>query len=419
MRIERPLYLSKLISRMGTDQVKIVTGVRRCGKSYLVFTLFKEYLVSHGTAASHIIEMAFDRYSNRRYQDPNVFMGYVEERLAAAPDGPRYILLDEVQLLGDFSAVLIDLIARENVDVFVTGSNARLLSKDIVTEFRGRGDEIEMRPLSFAEFMTTFDGNREAGWQSYLTYGGLPAVALRPNAQDRVDYLTNLFSEIYLTDIAEHSLVRNEQALGETLDVVASSIGSLTNPSRLANTFGSVTHARIRPETVSRYLELFCDSFLIEQAVRFDIRGNRYIGTPSKYYFIDLGLRNARLNFRQVEPTHLMENAIYNELRTRGYGVDVGAIETSERNQAGSYVRKQLEVDFVCNRGSERCYIQSAYSLPDEAKLDQEQRPLARIDDSFRKVIVVHDPVEPHYTPKGVLVLSLYDFLLDANSLHM
>lgn len=416
MRIERPKYLDNLISRMHTDQAKVVTGVRRCGKSYLVFEIFKDYLLKRGVSETQIFEMAFDRYGNRRYRDSNVFYPYVISQIEAP--GMHYVLLDEVQLLEHFEEVLIDLIARENVDVYVTGSNAKLLSKDIVTEFRGRGDEVRMAPLSFAEFMTTYDNDVAMGWQSYLMYGGLPAVACKETREEKIDYLQRLFSEIYINDIIERNSVRNNRALDELLNVMASTIGSLTNPNKLSDTFHSVTRSTIDPETVSSYIDYFDDAFLLERAQRYDIKGRRYIGAPYKYYFSDLGLRNARLGFRQFEETHLMENAIYNELRARGYSVDIGNMTVSERDKHGKSVRKQLEVDFVCNNGSERIYIQSAYDLPDSEKLAQEQRSLLKTGDSFRKVIVVGKPIERHYTDEGILLLSVYDFMLDESALH-
>lgn len=416
MRIERPKYLDNLISRMHTDQAKVVTGVRRCGKSYLVFEIFKDYLLKRGVSETQIFEMAFDRYGNRRYRDSNVFYPYVISQIETP--GMHYVLLDEVQLLEHFEEVLIDLIARENVDVYVTGSNAKLLSKDIVTEFRGRGDEVRMAPLSFAEFMTTYDNDVAMGWQSYLMYGGLPAVACKETREEKIDYLQRLFSEIYINDIIERNSVRNNRALDELLNVMASTIGSLTNPNKLSDTFQSVTRSTIDPETVSSYIDYFDDAFLLERAQRYDIKGRRYIGAPYKYYFSDLGLRNARLGFRQFEETHLMENAIYNELRARGYSVDIGNVTVSERDKDGKSVRKQLEVDFVCNNGSERIYIQSAYDLPDSEKLAQEQRSLLKTGDSFRKVIVVGKPIERHYTDEGILLLSVYDFMLDESALH-
>ena len=416
MRIERPKYLDNLISRMHTDQAKVVTGVRRCGKSYLVFEIFKDYLLKRGVSETQIFEMAFDRYGNRRYRDSNVFYPYVISQIETP--GMHYVLLDEVQLLEHFEEVLIDLIARENVDVYVTGSNAKLLSKDIVTEFRGRGDEVRMAPLSFAEFMTTYDNDVAMGWQSYLMYGGLPAVACKETREEKIDYLQRLFSEIYINDIIERNSVRNNRALDELLNVMASTIGSLTNPNKLSDTFHSVTRSTIDPETVSSYIDYFDDAFLLERAQRYDIKGRRYIGAPYKYYFSDLGLRNARLGFRQFEETHLMENAIYNELRARGYSVDIGNMTVSERDKHGKSVRKQLEVDFVCNNGSERIYIQSAYDLPDSEKLAQEQRSLLKTGDSFRKVIVVGKPIERHYTDEGILLLSVYDFMLDESALH-
>jgi len=355
---------------MHTDRGKVVMGVRQCGKSYLVFKLFKYYLLSHGVAEAQIFEMAFDHYGNRRYRDPKLFYPHVN---AAISDG-RYhcVLLDEVQLLGNFEEILIELVAQDNVDVYATGSNARLLSKDIVTEFRSRGDEIRMTPLSFSEFMPTYNGDEEHGWQSYISYGGLSTIALMEDPKDKAEYLTRLFSGIYISDIVEREKVRNTRALEELLDVIASTVGSLTNPSKISRAFKSVTGMTIDPETVSNYIGYLSDAFLLERAKRYNVRGRHYIGTPHKYYFTDLGLRNARLGFRQVEQTHLMENAIYNELRGRGYVVDVGMVQVSERDGNGKARRRQLEVDFVCNRGSKRVYLQSAYDIPDAEKLAQE-----------------------------------------------
>jgi len=410
MRIERPQVLGQLIKKMQSDQVKVVTGVRRCGKSYLVFGIFKDYLIQHGVSQDQIFEMAFDRYGNRAYRDPEVFYPYVEQ--AVAEPRMHYVLLDEVQLLGSFEEVLIDLIARDNVDVYVTGSNAKLLSKDIATEFRGRGDEVRLAPLSFVEFMGAYHGDIAAGWQSYITYGGLPAVALRDESAEKISYLQELFSEIYINDIVERNGVRDRQALEQLLDVLASTIGSLTNPSKISNTFASEVSKGIDSETVAKYIGYFEDAFLVERSQRFEVRGRGYIGAPYKYYFSDLGLRNARLNFRQVEETHLMENAIYNELRRLGYSVDVGQVTVNGKDGKGTSVRKRLEIDFVANSGSDRVYVQSAYDIPDAKKLEQEERSLVRTRDSFRKVIVVGKPVERHYTPNGILVISVYDFMV-------
>ena len=417
MVIERPRYLSQLVAGMGTDQVKVVTGVRRCGKSFLVFELFREYLLAHGVPEQNILQMAFDRFGNRSYRDPEVFYPYAVERLGGM-EGPRYVLLDEVQLLDDFSEVLIDFIGMDEVDVYVTGSNARLLSKDVVTEFRGRGQEIRLAPLSFSEFMAARGGETRTGYVEYATYGGLPAILSKHSPEEKTSYLTSLYEELYLRDIVERNGVRDRGNLEELVDVLSSGIGSLTNASKLSNTFKSEKQVSIAPETVDRYISYLEDAFLVSRARRYDIKGRRYIGTPYKFYFTDLGLRNARMNFRQMEETHIMENVIYNELVCRGYGVDVGVVPVAGRAADGRVRRSQLEVDFVCNKGSRRYYVQSAYALPTPEKREQELASLLRIDDSFKKVVIVQDGLLPHYDEHGVLWMNIYDFLLDEHSLE-
>ena len=416
MIIQRPRYMEKLIRGMGSGQVKIVTGVRRCGKSFLLFDLFKSHLVGQGVPEANIFEMAFDRFSSRKYRDPEVFYPYLTERLEGVA-GARYVLLDEVQLLGDFAEVLIDLIAMEGVDVYVTGGNAKLLSKDVVTEFRGRGQEIAMAPLSFSEFMSAYDGGKHDGYREYATYGGLPGIFARETPEEKADYLNSLYKEVYLRDIVERNDVRDSGNLEELVDVLSSAIGSLTNASKLAATFKSRKGARMAPETVECYLSFLEDSFLLRRAKRYDVKGRRYIGTPFKFYFSDLGLRNARMNFRQMEETHIMENVIYNELVGRGLGVDVGVVPVSTKGEDGKSQRVQLEIDFVCNRGSKRYYVQSAFALPTPEKRDQEQRPLLKADDGFKKVIVTKEGFEPHYNESGILMMNVYDFLLNQDSL--
>ena len=411
MVVKRDIYLNKLISKKHNGLIKVVTGVRRCGKSYLLFNLFKEYLLSEGVDKKHIIEIAFDAFENKQFQDPYVLMPYLKDQIA--DDGMYYVLLDEVQLLGEFEAVLNSLIRMENVDVYVTGSNARVLSKDVITEFRGRGDEIHMFPLSFSEFMSVYSGTKQDGWNEYMLYGGLPLVLRFEKPEEKITFLKSLFEETYISDIVGRHKIRNRAELEELLNILSSAIGSLTNPEKLKNTFRTVKKSRITSNTIKKYVDYFEDSFLIESAQRYDIKGKAYIETPKKYYFSDLGLRNARINFRQFEQTHSMENVIYNELRMRGYSVDVGVIPIAERNQEGKVVRKQLEVDFVCNLGSSRYYIQSAYSLPDEAKRTQEIRPFRKIDDSFKKIVITKDIVQPYYDDYGILTVNIYDFLLD------
>ncbi len=416
MRIERPAYLQELLSKRGNGQVKVITGVRRCGKSYLMGQIFKERLLEEGVPQDRIVEMAFDRYRNRGYRDPEAFLPWALERLSG--QGHNYLLLDEVQLLGDFAEVLIDLMAEPEVDIYVTGSNARLLSRDVITEFRGRGDEIRMAPLSFSEFMGAYSGDVAAGYEEYATYGGMPAVASLPSGVEKASYLTSLFDEIYLADLVERNAIRDEGGLRAVLDVLSSNIGSLTNPKRISDALRSRNSGKgPGPETVRSYIGCLEDAFLIEEARRYDVRGMAYIDSPFKYYFADVGLRNARMNFRQAEPSHAMENVIYNELRARGFGVDVGVVTSYGKDATGKTTRVTREVDFVCNKGDRRYYVQSAYAIPDQAKLDQEQASLMRIDDSFRKVIVVHDPIVPHYNGQGIYMVGIRDFLLNPNSL--
>lgn len=430
MEIRRDLYLDRLIKRKHNGLIKVITGIRRCGKSYLLNNLFFHHLLDSGVDANHIIRFAFDSADDlyligeslirmekeKRGADPEKFMAYVRSKVV--DDGMYYLLLDEIQMLDCFEAVLNSYLRRENMDVFVTGSNAKLLSKDIATEFAGRGDEVHMYPLSFAEFMSVYEGDKYMGLSEYMLYGGIPLVVLHDGANDKAAVLQNLFSEIYIQDICKRNHVRNIGELEELLNILSSAIGSLTNPEKLKNTFKTVKKSKITSNTIKKYLDYFEDSFLIESAARYDIRGKAYIDTPKKYYFSDLGLRNARINFRQFEQTHSMENVIYNELRMRGYSVDVGVVPISEKDQNGKVTRKQLEVDFVCNLGSSRYYIQSAYTLPDETKRTQEIRPFRKIDDSFKKIIITRDIVPTHYDEYGILTVNIYDFLLDAKCLE-
>lgn len=415
MIVKRPLYLSKLINGIGSGQIKVVTGIRRCGKSFLVFNLFKEYLIEQGVQKANIIEMSFDRFSNKRYRNPSEFYPYIKSAIDAA-EGKRFVLLDEVQLLDDFSEVLIDLMSMSDVEIYVTGNNARLLSRDVATEFRGRGQEIHLAPFTFGEFMSAYEGDRRDGYMEYATYGGLPAVFFRKTPQDKTDYLRSLYDELYIRDIVDRNGVRDQGNLEGLIDVLSSAVGSLTNASKISATFKSEKRTSIAPDTVDRYLSYLEDSFLVSRAKRYDLKGRRYIGTPYKYYFTDLGLRNARMNFRQMEMNHIMENVVYNELKCRGYGVDVGLVP-STANDDGKVHRKQLEIDFVCNSGSKRYYIQSAFEMPSENKREQEERPLLKVDDGFKKVIVTSDGPAPHYDERGVLIMNIFDFLLDANSL--
>ena len=416
MEITRDIYLNKLISKKHNGLIKVVTGIRRCGKSYLLFNLFKDHLLAEGTDEKHIIEIAFDSFENKRFRDPDALYPYLKEQIK--DDGIYYVLLDEVQLLGEFESVLNSLIRMKNVDVYVTGSNARFLSRDVITEFRGRGDEVHMYPLSFAEFMSVYPGTKQDGYNEYMIYGGLPMVMSIQTPEEKINFLKALFEETYISDIVGRHNVRNRAELEELLNILSSAIGSLTNPTKLSATFKSVKQKTISNTTIKKYIDYFCDSFLIDSAIRYDIKGKKYIDTPAKYYFTDLGLRNVRLNFRQLEETHIMENIIFNELKIQGFNVDVGIITEYGANEKGHGVRRQLEIDFVCNKGSKRYYIQSAYAIPDPAKMGQEQRSLMLTGDFFKKIIITKDAPAPYYNDDGVLVMSVYDFLLNENSLE-
>lgn len=415
MEIKRNRYLNTLISKKHNGLIKVITGMRRCGKSYLLFTLFKEHLLSDGIDENHIIEIAFDAFENKKYRDPDVLYPYLKKQIK--DDAMYYVLLDEVQLLGEFESILNSLIRMKNVDVYVTGSNARFLSKDVITEFRGRGDEVHMYPLSFAEFMSVYPGTKQDGWNEYMLYGGIPLVLEFTTPDQKIAFLKSLFEETYISDIVGRHNIRNKAELEELLNILSSAIGSLTNPQKLSATFQTVKKKKISNSTIKRYINYLCDSFLIDSAIRYDVKGRKYIDTPVKYYFTDMGLRNARLNFRQIEETHSMENIIFNELKMRGFNVDVGVIMQYETNEKGSNIRKQLEIDFVCNQGSKRYYIQSAYAIPDQAKMEQEQRSLMLTGDFFKRMIITKDTPAPYYNESGVLIMSVYDFLLNENSL--
>lgn len=417
MEIARDIYLNKLISKKNNDLIKVVTGMRRCGKSYLLFNLFRDHLKSEGVPDDHVIEMAFDSFENKKYRDPEAFYQYLVDRLK--DDSMYYVLLDEVQLLDDFEDILNSLARRRITDVYVTGSNAKFLSKDIITEFRGRGDEVRMYPLTFSEYMTAYTGDRYQGWRDYVLYGGLPLIFSFQTPDQKSDFLKALFEETYISDITGRNNIRNKDELEELLNILSSAMGSLTNPNKLSSTFKTVKNRKISPTTIKRYIDYLCDAFLIDKAIRYDIKGKKYIDTPAKYYFTDLGLRNARLNFRQVEETHAMENVIFNELKVRGYNVDVGIVPVSGKDRTGKSVRKQLEIDFVCNRGSKRYYIQSAFSMQDEEKEKQEQRSLLSTGDGFKKIIITKDALAPLYNEDGILVMSIFDFLLDPHSLEI
>ena len=416
MEIKRDYYLNQLIDRKHNGLIKVITGLRRCGKSYLLFTLFKAHLLAEGVDREHIIEIAFDSFENKALRDPEVLYPRLKERIK--DDGMYYVLLDEVQLLGEFESVLNGLIRMDNVDVYVTGSNARFLSRDVITEFRGRGDEVHMYPLSFAEFMSVYPGTKQDGWNEYMLYGGIPLVLNFTAPEQKIAFLKSLFEETYISDIVGRHNIRNKAELEELLNILSSAIGSLTNPEKLAATFKTVKKKNISNSTVKRYIDYLCDSFLIDSAMRYDVKGKKYIDTPVKYYFTDMGLRNARLNFRQIEETHSMENIVFNELKARGFNVDVGVVVHNDTGADGGSVRKQLEIDFVCNKGSKRYYIQSAYAIPNQEKLEQESRSLMLTGDFFKRIIITKDTPATHYTENGILIMSVFDFLLNKDSLE-
>lgn len=414
MVIERNKYLQELVSCRHNGLVKIITGMRRCGKSFLLFRLFRRFLEDNGVANDHIVEMAFDDYAFKEFRNPDKFYAYVKGRII--DDQPYYILLDEVQMLDEFEDVLNGLLHIPNADVYVTGSNAKFLSKDIITEFRGRGYQIHVSPLSFAEFMSVYEGDREDGWNEYLLYGGLPPVVLLKTEEEKVKLLDSLLAETYIIDVVNRNKIKNDSELNDLFKILASGIGGLTNPQRLSNTFQSVKNVSISPATIKKYIECLSNAFLLESCNRYDVKGRKYIGTPLKYYFSDLGIRNALLGFRQQEKTHLMENAVYNELCARGYSVDIGNVEVNTVDEKGTKVRRMLEVDFVCNRGYKRCYIQSALSLPDREKMQQESASLLRIDDSFMKYVITGDRIKKYQNDDGIVIMNVLDFLLDEQS---
>ena len=419
MNIERPIYLQRLIDRRQNGMIKIITGLRRSGKSYLLFTLFCQYLKEQGIDDSQIIMLDLENIYNERYRNPLSLLEYISQRVTDTRE--YFILIDEIQLLDRFEEVLNTLLKNPQLDVYVTGSNARFLSKDVVTTFRGRGDEIRIHPLSFSEYMSVKPDAPflETHLNEYMLLGGLPQTVTMPTEQQKKSYLQQLFSNTYLIDIKERYGIRNDDDLEELIDVMASSIGSLTNPQKIANTFRSAKQSTITRDTVKTYLDYMQDAFLMERAVRYDIKGRKYIDTPAKYYFEDLGLRNVRLNFRQTEHTHLMENLIYNELRMRGYSVDVGQVIQNTKNEKGISERKQLEVDFVCNRGQDRIYIQSAYALLSEEKTEQELRSLKQIKDSFLKVVIVGGMQPTFRNDDGILILNIFDFLLNRSGQNL
>ena len=410
MFIPRPTYLQKLIAAQGNRMIKIITGIRRCGKSFLLFDIFHNYLISIGVSEDHLIEIALDDRANIELRDPDKILQFIKSRIT---DGRQYyILLDEVQMINDFVGVLNSLLHIRNVDVYATGSNSRFLSKDILTEFRGRGQDIHMYPLAFSEYYEAVGGDVSRCWRDYYTYGGLPQTLLLPNSEAKRDYLEHLADTVYIADVVDRNRVRNEEELRELLLILASSIGSPCNPNKLANTFKSVKKVAISNKTITKYLDYLCDAFLVEKAIRYNVKGKKYINTLAKYYFTDMGIRNALLNFRQLEQTHIMENVIYNELLFRGFSVDVGVVETFTKDVEGKTLRKQYEVDFVANDSDKRYYIQSVYAIPTEEKMVQETNSFRNIDDSFKRILIVRDDAVSYRNEDGVLIVSLFDFLL-------
>lgn len=431
MEIKRDFYLDKLIRKMNNGFIKVITGIRRCGKSYLLNNIFYNYLIESGVDEEHIIQFAFDSgddllkigedlldldiLSGERLVDPKKFLDYIKDKTQTKDK--YYILLDEVQLLASFEQVLNGFLRQDNFDVYVTGSNSKFLSKDIITEFAGRGDEIHVMPLSFSEHMQTTSLDKEDAFAEYQVFGGLPALCSMDSDEDKMNYLKTQLDNVYLRDIVNRYDIRSDSELAELLNVLASGMSSLTNPSKIEATFESSKQTKISANTIDKFIEYFEDSFILKRAYRYDVKGRKYIGTPYKIYFEDVGLRNARLNFRQIEPTHLMENIIYNELRHRGYMVDVGVVMTREKDKNDKDVRKQREVDFIANLGTKRYYIQSAYSLPSAEKAEQEKKSLLNIDDSFKKIIIVKDRVKAFLDDNGIVTINLFDFLLNKDSL--
>ncbi|MGN1342091.1 MAG: ATP-binding protein [Bacilli bacterium] len=417
MIINRDYYLKKLISREKNGLIKVVTGIRRCGKSFLLFNIFHNYLINKGITKSHIIEIALDDRTNKELRNPDNMLKYIKSQIT--DDELYYIILDEVQLLEEFEDVLNSLLHIKNVDVYVTGSNSKFLSSDVITEFRGRGDEIHIYPLSFKEFTSVYKGSIEEAWDDYFNYGGMPLVLSYKTPEEKADYLKGLFDKVYVSDIVERHNVKNIEELNEIIDFLSSSIGSLTNPLKLSRTFKSEKNKIISDKTISKYIDYFEDSFLISKAKRYDIKGKKYINSPNKYYFEDIGLRNARINFRQTEENHIMENIIYNELKVRGYNVDVGIVNVYDKDKQNKTIQKKYEVDFIASKGNNKYYIQSAFSIENIDKLRQETNSLVNINDSFKKIIVVKNNIKPRRDENGIVTIGIYNFLLDENSLNL
>lgn len=415
--IERKKYLDELVSLRDNGMIKVITGMRRCGKSYLLFEIFTSYLEKNGIAPDRMIKVDLEDYKNREMRNPDNLYAYVESRITNG--GMYYILLDEIQMLDNFEDVLNGFLRMRNLDIYVTGSNAKFLSKDIITEFRGRGFEVKMYPLSFSEYMSAYPGTVQAGFNEYMLYGGLPQILSYDSDEQKVRFLKTLFDETYIKDIKDRYDIRKDDDLEELIDIMASDIGALTNPNKLANTFRSEKKSAISYDTVKDYIDYLCDSFLIEKSTRYDIKGKRYINSPYKYYFMDLGLRNARINFRQSEKSHLMENMIYNELRIRGFNVDVGVVPVVTKDVEEKQRRSNLEIDFICNLGSKRYYIQSAYRMESDEKMKQERASLIKVDDSFKKIIIIGEESPVIRDEAGITTISIYDFLLKDNSLEL
>ena len=415
MEIKRNYYLNKLISKQNNKLIKIVTGIRRCGKSYLLDPIFRNYLLENGVDENHIIKLEFDSIENEEYTNPKKLYEYVMQKVF--DNDTYYVILDEIQKVSDFESVLNSFLRKPNLDVYVTGSNSKFLSSDIITEFRGRGDEIRVYPLSFSEFMSVYSGNEISGLNEYINYGGLPLITTFKSVEEKIEYLNFQKDNVYINDVIERNDIRNDEELKTLIEIISSSIGSLTNPTKLYNTFISKGNKNITNKTIASYLKYLEESFLIEKSKRFDVKGKKYIKTPSKYYFVDIGIRNSLINFRQIEKTHIMENIIYTELRRRGFNVDVGIVEKRKIDEKGKKDYKQLEIDFVANKGSDKYYIQSAYSIEDNNKREQELQSLLNISDNFKKMVIVYDSFIKWQDDNGIIYISIYDFLLNENSL--
>lgn len=417
MEIKRDLYLTKLIKRECNGLVKVITGIRRCGKSYLLFNIYHNYLIDKGIKSDHLIEIALDDIMNKDLREPPVLYNHIKGQIKDSEQ--YYLFLDEIQYVGDFTDLVNGLSHIRNLDVYITGNNSKFLSSNILTEFRGRGDEIRVNPLSFSEFCSVFDGSVSQAWKEYYTYGGLPQILMREDDEMKADYLSSLLKKVYIGDIVDRNRIKNESELEELVNILASSVGSLTNPTKLARTFQSVKNSTITQKTISKYLDFLSNAFLTDKAKRYDVKGKKYIETPSKYYFTDIGIRNAQLNFRQQEENHLMENIIFNELKIRGYRVDVGVVEITEKNAQGKRMQKGLEIDFIATKGNNKYYIQSAFDMPNITKEEQEKKSLIKVNDSFKKIIVVKDDIKLKRDDNGITTMGIFDFLLNANSLDM